>query len=233
MNYYKITNENENHNGMQYKTGLNVDILPFNPYGDCEKGGIYFAREDILAFLNYGCWIRQVTIPDGEDVYENPTTNGEPKKWKAHRVILGERRKIDLTVIKELIDEGANIHADDDYALRLASYDGHLDIVEFLVEKGANIHACDDYALQLASKYGHLDIVKFLVDRGADVHADDDYAVRGASGNGHLDIVKFLVEKGANIHACDDYALWLASENGHLAVVKYLKSIMAKENNSL
>lgn len=130
MKYYKILNREENHNGMQYKTGLNVDILPFNPSGGCEDGGIYFAKEDILAFLNYGCWIREVTLPDGEEVYENP--NGEPKKWKAHRVILGERRKIDLDVIKELVESGANIHADNDLALRWARLYGHLEVVEYL-----------------------------------------------------------------------------------------------------
>ena len=35
MNYYKILNESENHQGLQYKTGLNIDPKPFNPSGDC------------------------------------------------------------------------------------------------------------------------------------------------------------------------------------------------------
>src|SRR4030042_1262237 len=98
MNYYKITNKEENHYGMQYKTGLNVDILPFNPSGDCEPGGIYFSREDILAFLDYEPWIRKVTLPENEEIYENP---GILKKWKAHRVILGERRVITAKVVEE------------------------------------------------------------------------------------------------------------------------------------
>ena len=51
MKYYKITNEEETHNNLKYKTGLNVDPLPFNPEGDCIKGGIYFASKDILASL--------------------------------------------------------------------------------------------------------------------------------------------------------------------------------------
>ena len=105
MNFYKITNEKENHNGLQYHDGLNVDILPFNPHGDCAKGGIYFAREDILAFLNFGPWIRQVTLPNDAEIYKNP---GNPKKWKADKVILGKREKITVNIIKKLIKEGAD-----------------------------------------------------------------------------------------------------------------------------
>ena len=160
MKFYKITNENETHNGMTYKDGLNVDILPFNPDGDCESGGIYFASEDILAFLNYGPWIREVTIPDGVPIYENP---GSPKKYKAHEVILGPRRKWgNIEVFKELVEQGANIHADNDYAIRLASCNGHLEIVKFLVENGANIHANDNSAIHCASSNGHLDVVEYL-----------------------------------------------------------------------
>lgn len=151
MKYYKILNEKENHYGIQYKTGLNVDVC--------------FASDDILAFLSMGYWIREVTLPKGEEVYENPSENGEPRKYKAHRVILGERRKITPDVIKELVNEGANIHARDDSALRWASARGHLDIVKYLIEHGANIHAGNDLALHLASHYEHLEIVEYLKSR--------------------------------------------------------------------
>ena len=222
MKFYKILNENETHNDLKYKTGLNVDPVPFQPEGDCEPGGIYFSAEDIFAFLDYGCWIREVTIPEGDEVYENP---GTPKKFKAHRVILDKRKKINLSVFKTLVDEGADVHAGDDYALRWASARGHLDTVKFLVEQGANVHADNDFALRWASGNGHLDIVKFLVEQGADVHAGDDHALKWASGNGHLDTVKFLVEQGADVHADNDFALRWASRNGHLDVVGFLKTL--------
>jgi len=222
MEFYKITNKNEIHYEMEYKTGLNVDIKPFNPSGDCETGGIYFSREDILSFLEYGCWIREVTLPKDEEIYENP---GEPKKWKTHRIILGKRRKIDLEVIKELIEKGANIHADDDHALRWASSEGHFGVVKFLIEKGSNVHADNDYALIWASYNGHLGVVKFLIEKGANVHADNDRALIWASYNGHIKTLKFLIEKGANVHIDSDRALRWASLNGHLDVIDYLKTI--------
>ena len=162
-NYYKILNQEEDHKGMKYKSGLNEDILPFNPSGDCTSGGIYFAKDDILAFLDYGPWIRRVTIPEGEPVYENP---GTPKKFKAHRVRLGRKFKINLKVIKRLVKQGADIHAGDDVALRWAAEYGHLDVVKFLVKQGADIHAGDDAALRWAARYDHLDVVKFLEGKG-------------------------------------------------------------------
>jgi len=219
MKYYKILNEYEKHNGLQYKTGLIVDPVSFNPSGDCLPGGIYFSREDILAFLDYGPWLREVILPDDAKVYQNP---GVPIKWKADRVILGERVQIDLQVIKDLVEEGADIHVDSDYALRWAGYKGNLDIVKFLVESGADVHARLDEALILASKYGRLDIVKFLVESGAAVHARLNDALRWAGYKGNLDIVKFLVESGADVHARNDEALGWARENGHSEVVKFL-----------
>ena len=64
--------------------------------------------------------------------------------------------------------------------------------------KKANIHADDDYALRWAAKYGHLEVVKYLVSKGADIHADDDYALRWAAENGHLEVVKYLVDPRIN-----------------------------------
>ena len=43
--YLKITNEAENHNGLQYHDGLIQDILPFKKEGSCVPGGIYFSDE--------------------------------------------------------------------------------------------------------------------------------------------------------------------------------------------
>lgn len=216
MDYYKITNEKENHNGLQYKTGLNVDILPFNPSGDCKPGGIYFAREDILAFLEYGPWIRKVFIPKGANVYENP---GLPEKWKADKVILGEREEINLEVIKRLIEEGANPKADESYALRWAANNGHLEITKLLLPMSdPKDHVSE--ALRYAAMDGHLEIVKLLLPV-SDPKAFNSFALRWAAMNGHLEIVKLLIpvsdpkDRGSS-------ALKWAAENGHLEIVKLL-----------
>jgi hypothetical protein len=119
MKYWKITNEEENHKGMQYRDGWNTDINEFssNPY--C-GGGLSFASRDILGFLDYGCYVREVTFEETEQVIE-VNSNGL-QKFKAHKIHLGERRKwSDIKVIKEFIENGADIHAGNGEALRLAS----------------------------------------------------------------------------------------------------------------
>ena len=67
--------------------------------------------------------------------------------------------------------------------------------MKILVDHGAYVNAEDDYALRYASKNGHKDVVEYLVDHGANIHANNDLALRWASQNGHLDIVAFLKEK--------------------------------------
>ena len=92
--FVKLTNELENHNGYQFETGLNIDSIPFNPSGECRPGGIYFCLvEKIPMWLNYTdqpmIYVRWVSIPDDALVYI------EEDKFKADRMILSERQKID------------------------------------------------------------------------------------------------------------------------------------------
>lgn len=88
-----------------------------------------------------------------------------------------------------LIEHDVDIHVDDDYALGLEAYNGHLDVVKYLIEKGADIHTDDDWALCKAAEERHLDIAKCLVGYGANIYADGgDWALRHAA----LDIVKYF-----------------------------------------
>jgi len=226
MKFYKILNEEEKHYGMQYKDGLNTDVLTFNPSGSCEPGGIYFTdAEHVFEFCSYGPWVREVTLPDGEEIYKDPGGN----KYKAHRVILGKRRRwATKTMLDKLIKEGADVHAYDDQALRLAAENGHTETVELLLDRGADVHAYDDQALRCAALNGHTDTVAMLLDRGADVHAYDDLALLWAAGNGHADTVALLLDRGADVHADDNYALRWAAGNGHTDTVELLEKWMEK-----
>jgi hypothetical protein len=83
--WYKILKEDLIHNKFQYKIGLNIDTLLFNPSGSCKSGGLYYTNLHNLArFLHYGCYIADVEIPDDARVYEDPQGN----KWKADRLII-------------------------------------------------------------------------------------------------------------------------------------------------
>ena len=159
MNYYKVTRQDETHRRMTYHDGLNEDPVTWNPSGDCEAGGIYFSREDILSFLDCGVWLRRVEIPPDTPIYENP---GRPRKWKAPRILLGPREEITTEVILRLLGEGADIHAGNDYALCWAAESGQTETVAALLDRGADIHAGNDYALCWAAEYGHTETVAAL-----------------------------------------------------------------------
>ena len=219
MNYYKVVNRN-GHNGMHYTEGVNVDIQEFYPYGDCTGGGIYFSREDIFAFIDYGDQVYKVN-PIGE-VYENP---GRPKKWKAHAVDLTYIGRIDdIETIKKLVEDGAIIDVGDGKALRWACGNGKqfFPIVKYLVEQGAYVGALRNYPLTLACREGHLPTVKFLVDNGADIHADSGAPIKMAAEYGRTEIVEYLIEKGADIHVGTDYPVRWAIIGGYLDTVKCL-----------
>jgi ankyrin repeat protein len=43
---------------------------------------------------------------------------------------------------------------------------GHIDVVKYLIDQGADIHANNEWILYYGISRGHLDIVKFLVEKG-------------------------------------------------------------------
>ena len=235
--YYKITNEKECHNGYQYVDGLNILDKPFDSDGCCVEGGLYFTTiEHIFNFLDYGCHLREITLPENCQWVQDLTKN----KYRADKIILGKKYNLsDPLTFQLLIERGANIHAPDvvvqwaslnninvhmgyNCVLVWAFRNCHLEIVKWLMKNGIDICVGGVYALRLASDSGHLEVVKYLVENGVDIHSENNCALQLASENGHLEVVKYLVEKGANIHANDNYASRLASENGHLEVAKYL-----------
>ena len=98
-------------------------------------------------------------------------------------------------VVKYLCEiQKANVHADNDCAVRLASQYGHCKVVTYLCEiQKADVHANNDLAVRLASSNGHLEVVKYLCEiQKANVHANNDCAF---NGHHNMDIVKLL-----NIH---------------------------------
>ena len=91
---FRITNFTETHRIIQYRSGLNVDTIPFNPTKECQQGGLYFFdQSQINNYKQYvhpddAYWIRQVEIPDDARVYV------EFGKYKADKFILRSRLPI-------------------------------------------------------------------------------------------------------------------------------------------
>ena len=150
--YFRLTNQTETHNGFQYKTGLNVDTHLFAESGSCVPGGLYFARKDIFAFIGVETYyVRAVTIPDDARWLRDPGSGAE--KFRADRIVLGPRKSLwTAATIRWLIDNGADVHADNDHALRGAAECDHVNCVALLLANGANVHAENDHASSNATK---------------------------------------------------------------------------------
>ena len=81
----KVLTESMIHYNFQYKEGLNVDTVPFNPTGTCQPGGLYYTQLKYLAnFIEYGVLIADVELPYDASIYVDP----EGIKWKADKIIL-------------------------------------------------------------------------------------------------------------------------------------------------
>ena len=84
----------------------------------------------------------------------------------------------DMKKVNELIDEGANINAEDVIRMTPLHYsciNGHLNVINTLLDMGADVNARDDIQstpLHYACN-GHMDVFMTLVNRGADVNAEN------------------------------------------------------------
>ena len=79
-----------------------------------------------------------------------------------NKAFIGAAKNNHQTTVEYLIDKEADIHADNDQALRLTAGRGYVKIVKYLLEKGANINVLYD-ALKEAGEKGRLVIVKKLI----------------------------------------------------------------------
>ena len=80
-----------------------------------------------------------------------------------------------------------------DNKLIQAAAGGENALVELLLDQGADIHAACDCALRRANGNGHTGTVALLLDRGADIHAVNDLALRSAVKIGYPETVALLI----------------------------------------
>lgn len=73
----------------------------------------------------------------------------------------------------------------------------HLEIVKYLIEQEADIHANNDSSLLSAAYSGHLDIVKCLVEHGIDIHIHNNEALRWSRNGNCPDVVDYLISQEA------------------------------------
>jgi len=136
-------------------------------------------------------------------------------------------------LIKRFVKNETSYTYNKEKLLWICAQYGKTEFVKYLIDKGYDVHALDDYALRLASLYGHTETVKVLLNAGADVHADSDAALVYACEQRQTKVVKVLLDAGADVHARNDGPLRFASENRHTETVKVLKDWIAKEKKKV
>lgn len=95
--FYKLTRESECHNGFQYRTGVNVDTVPFNPLLICRAGLFFTDLHCIPMWIEDHVYIREVII------MEDSVVCVSQNKFKADKFILKE--KILLSEFAYWLDE--------------------------------------------------------------------------------------------------------------------------------
>ena len=99
-------------------------------------------------------------------------------------------------LLQECTDAGYDPSGDDNWAIKLASHNGHLGVVKaLLADDRVDPSAASNFAIESASINGHIDVVKaLLTDNRVDPSTGNNRAIRWASGNGHLEVVKELLK---------------------------------------
>jgi len=143
----------------------------------------------------------------------------------------------DISEVKRLLEQGADVNAKDDFGhtpLSNASLVGLTEIVKLLLAKGADVNAKDDFGhtpLREASDNGHYEVVKLLLANGAN---DYNGGLIGSAGFGNIEFVNLFLSKGADVNAKDNNGitpLYKASSMGHYEVVKLLLANGANDYN--
>jgi len=90
-----------------------------------------------------------------------------PRNYINHFFISSAENNL-LDFVKLFLENNANIHFQEDHALRYAALRGNNEVVKFLINNGANIHEWEECALFWAVCNNDEEMVKILLDNGAD-----------------------------------------------------------------
>ena len=115
-----------------------------------------------------------------------------------NELLLKNIRTSNIKNIKMLLDIGADVNYDNGKPLLWSTYQ-HSMITELLLNNGADIHANNDQALICAATNGETDTVALLLKRGANIHAQNDRALRNAIFYEHVSTIKILMDNGAYV----------------------------------
>ncbi|WP_425383714.1 ankyrin repeat domain-containing protein [Wolbachia endosymbiont (group A) of Microdon myrmicae] len=163
----------------------------------------------------------------------NSDTTRSSRKAELDKELLSATKIGDLSKVKDLINQGASINAEDkdgNTPFHNAGLKGYLTIAQYLVEKGVDVNASNEDGwtpMHGAALKGHLEVVRFLIEKGANISAENIFGekpIHCAAKRNNKDIIEVLLRKGASINDADKNGrtpLYFASWNGYLGLVEY------------
>ncbi len=172
--YYKIIGNN--FGSFPYKLGLNRladNNEIFNPSPECGPGGLYFCNiEHIFEWFEYGDTVCELSIPTGAQVVAVGDKFKADSIYIEQKMDLHNVETFKYLISKGATINSGLICAIKLDCLDIVVFL----MVKYLVENGADIHANNDYALECASENDHLSVVKYLVENGEDskIHTTDE-----------------------------------------------------------
>ena len=186
--YYKITNEQEIHNGFVYKDGLNILVENFNNDTEqwCVPGGFYFTTiENIPRYYSYGINIREVRLPldDPEFIMiKNPSCDVS----RANKIVLGKKYSL---YDPETYAKFGLLMENNIYLVNHASEHGHIEFLDYWLLSGLKLKYSSD-AMDLASENGHIHILARWKNSGLKLKYTH-YAIDWAQENNHNNVVEW------------------------------------------
>ncbi len=213
--YFKITDKSNTHNGFVYKTGLNIDTMPFSETGSCCPGGLYFTTKDnIHDFYDYGHDLRKVDLPTHRSDFKMVP---DGKKFRANMIILSEPYSLVDPYTYELFDLDIRLN---DQFVNLASELGRIDLLNWCKKTGFRLKYSAD-AMNSASANGHTNVLDWWKNSGFELEYSN-WAINYASANGHTNVLDWWKKSGLGLK----YSCWAindASANGHINVLEWWK----------
>ena len=171
--------------------------------------------------------LRDQMTPKSHDDIKN-----DMKHLSAEQKLMRGAREGVFWIMKEALDEGADIHYLDDVALQLIidEHGTNMEALKYLLKKGANVHAADDYALRFACEYGQIDVIELLLKYSANPHANNDYAIQIAEEDDRNDILDLFKKYGHINESLTTEKRFVVDKKNHKFQLFLENIIVAKSN---
>jgi hypothetical protein len=129
--FYKFISKNMIHHNFEYKLGLNVDIIPFDPNSCCRPGGLYFTTlKYIIDYYEHGSILAEIGIIDDSLIYIDDLQQFKANKFNITKLMKNE---IDIIEIFQLaMKNGCKMNTN--VCVNTAEH-GHLEVLVWAKKK--------------------------------------------------------------------------------------------------